>query len=80
MEIPIKMDDLGAKPPIFRKHPYPQVPSIRAEATVLWHLGDHWTEGPKRTVAMRQTHTVQLVQPSLGSLNEVVDMIYQMLL
>ena len=43
------------------------------------HLGDHWTEGPKRTVAMRQTHTVQLVQPSLGCLTEVVDMIYQML-
>eukprot|EP00434_Breviolum_minutum_P028797 symbB.v1.2.025470.t1/scaffold2474.1/size78372/2 len=41
-----------------------EVPSIRAEATVLWHLGDHWTEGPKRTVAMRQTHTVQLVQPN----------------
>ena len=43
-----------------------QVPSIRAEATVQWQLGDHWAEGPTRDAAMRQTHTVQLVQPMLG--------------
>jgi hypothetical protein len=43
-----------------------QVPSILAEATVPWQLGDHWSAGPLREVAMRQTHTVQLVQPRLG--------------
>ncbi|CAK9055350.1 unnamed protein product [Durusdinium trenchii] len=41
-----------------------EVPSIHAEPLVLWQLGDHWFEGPKRDVAMRQTHTVQLLQPN----------------
>ena len=51
-----------------KSHLSPQVPSILAEATVLWQLGDHWSSGPKREVAMRQTHTVQLVQPRLGDI------------
>ena len=42
------------------------MPSIQVAPLVQWELGDHWAVGPKRDIAMRQTHTVQLLQPMLG--------------
>ncbi|CAJ1363241.1 unnamed protein product, partial [Effrenium voratum] len=38
--------------------------TISGEPVVLWNLGDSWTEGLLRDIALKQTHRVQLVQPN----------------